>query len=112
PMLQTLFTLLIFAANLVQAAWNEYEEKRDLALDADEVETLQIEAGAGSLDISGAAGDRITVGAVIRVPEADEEEARELIADDMVLSLERNGRRAVLNSWFDRGSGLFGDSPS
>jgi hypothetical protein len=80
-MLQTLLMMIMFVANLVQAAWTGHEEKRDLSLDADGVETLQVEAGAGSLDVTGAAGTRIGVNAFIRVPGADADEGQEITAE-------------------------------
>jgi hypothetical protein len=111
-MLQTLFMLIMFAANLVHAAWTDYEEKRDLSLDADGVETLQIEAGAGSLDVTGVAGiPRIVVAALIRVPDVDADEARRIISEDLVLSLERDGRSAELKGYFEDGGRLSGSSP-
>ncbi|MEX2122691.1 MAG: DUF4097 family beta strand repeat-containing protein [Woeseia sp.] len=110
-MLQTLLMMIMFAANLVQAAWKDYEETRDLSLDAVGVETLQIEAGAGSLDVTGVPGaDRIVVAALIRVPDADADEAREAIADGLVLSLDRDGDRADLRGFFDDNGSLFGSN--
>jgi len=112
-MLQTLLMLIMFAANLVHAAWTDYEEKRDLALDAEGVETLQIEAGAGSLDVTGVAGTtRIVVAALIRVPDADADEARKVLNEDLVLSLDRDGKTADLKGYFENSGRLFGNSPS
>ena len=66
-MLQTLIMMIVFAANLVQAAWKDYEETRELSLDAAGVEALQVEAGAGSLDVTGVAGaGEIEVAALVR----------------------------------------------
>lgn len=112
-MLQTLLMLIMFAANLVHAAWTDYEEERDLSLDAGGVQTLQIEAGAGSLDVTGVAGStRVVVSALIRVPGADADKARQIITEDLVLSLDRDGRSADLKAFFETGKRLFGDSPS
>ena len=112
-MLQTLIMMIMFAANLVQAAWKDYEETRDLSLDAEGVEALQIEAGAGSLDVTGVAGgERIEVAALIRVPQADAEEARELIGDSLILGLDRDGGRAELKGYFEDAGGFFGSSPT
>lgn len=112
-MLQTLLMLIMFAANLVQAAWTDYEEKRDLTLDADGVETLQIEAGAGALEVTGVPGSgRIVVAALIRVPDTDADEAARVIREDLVLTLDRDGRNADLKAFFDNRSRAFGDSPS
>jgi hypothetical protein len=111
-MLQTLLMLVMFAANLVHAAWTDYEEKRELSLNADGVEALQIEAGAGSLDVTGAPGaTKIVVAALIRVPDADADKARQIISEDLVLSLGRDGRNAELKGYFRNSRRLLGNSP-
>jgi hypothetical protein len=111
-MLQTLLMMILFAANLVQAAFNGQEEKRELTIDADGVETLEIEAGAGSLNVSGIAGtNRILVIATIEIPDADADEARQIIEEDLVLSLERDGSRAALDGWFRNSRWSFDESP-
>ena len=109
-MLQTLLMMIMFVANLVQAAWTGHEEERELSLDAEGVETLQVEAGAGSLDITGVAGTDIAVDALIRVPDADVDEAQEIIREHLVLSLDRDGSIADLKAYFEDLS-RFGDSP-
>jgi hypothetical protein len=104
--------LIIFAANLVHAAWTDYEEKRDLSLDAEGVQTLQIEAGAGGLDVTGVPGTtKIVVAALIRVPDADADEAQQILSEDLVLSLDRKGGSADLKAYFEN-SDRFGNSPS
>jgi len=111
-MLQTLLMMILFAANLVHAAFNGQEEKRELSIDADGVETLDIEAGAGSLNVSGIAGtNRILVIATIEVPDADADEARQVIEEDLVLSLGKNGSRADLDGWFRKSRWSFDESP-
>lgn len=111
-MLQTLLMMILFAANLVQAAFTAQEEKRELALDAEAVEILEIEAGAGSLDVTGVPGTgRIFVVATIEVPDADADEARQIINSDLVLGLEREGSRARLAGYFKNGATMFGESP-
>ena len=103
----------MFAASLVHAAWSDHEEARDLALDAAGLDTLRIEAGAGSLKVTGVPdNDRIVVTAVITVPDADPDEAAKVMEERMVLSLERQGGRAELKSYFESGRSWFGDSPS
>jgi hypothetical protein len=105
--------LIMFAANLVHAAWTDYEEKRDLSLDSEGVQTLQIEAGAGGLDVTGVPGTtKIVVAALIRVPDADADEAQQILSEDLVLSLERNGASADLKAYFENSGRLFGNSPS
>lgn len=110
--MRTLLIMLMFAASAVYAAWSDHEEARDLALDAAGLDTLRIEAGAGTLKVTGVPGaDRITVSAIIRVPDADADEAAKIIERDMVLSLEQRGNRAELVSHFESGGGWFRDSP-
>ncbi len=104
-----LIILGMFTASLAQAAWSDYEEKRELNVDADGVEMLSIKAGAGSMDVRGVEGsDAIVVDARIVVPGADEDDAREIIDKDMVLSLETRGAEGLLNAWFDSGFMGFG----
>ena len=50
-------------------AWADYEEVRELSLDSHRIDTLRIEAGAGTLDVVGVAGiTEITVVATIEIP--------------------------------------------
>lgn len=112
-MLQTLLMLIMFAANLVHAAWTDYEEKRDLSLNAEGVETLQVEAGAGGLDVTGVPGTtRIVAAALIRVPDADADKAQRIVRENLVLSLDRDGRNAQLKAYFENSGRLFRESPS
>ena len=84
--------IAMFTASLAQAGGSDYEEVRDLTLDASDVKTLSINAGAGSMDVTGVAGiDAITVKATIVVPDEDEEKALKIIAKKMKLSLDRAG---------------------
>jgi hypothetical protein len=108
-----LLILAMFAGTLTHAAWNDYVEVRDLVLDAGGIETLDIDAGAGSLTVRGRSGaERITVTATINVPGGDEEKARKRIERDMTLKLDRAGDRAVLEAYFDPGLPGWGDQPS
>ena len=105
--MRALLILGLFAGTLAHAAWNDYVEVRDLAVDADQIEALDIDAGAGSLIVRGESGaERITVTATITVPDSDEARARRKIERDMTLTLEPQGDRAVLQAFFE--SGLFG----
>ncbi len=111
--MRNILILIMFAASLADAAWNDYEEVRELALDAGAVAALHIEAGAGSLEITGVSDtDRIRVAALIRVPGADADKAKEALDEHMVLSLLRKGDDAELKSYFDGGGRMFSDSPS
>ncbi len=74
--MRSFIVIVMFVASLAQAGWSEYEEVRDLDLDASGVSQLSIIAGAGSMDVTGIEGlDKITVKATIVVPDEDEEDA-------------------------------------
>lgn len=99
---------------LASTAWADYEEVRELSLDSRGIDTLKIDAGAGSLDVVGASGiTEITVVATIEISGNDDDRAREKIESDMTLSLEKNSDTAELKSWFDGGGWNWGrgDSP-
>lgn len=105
--------LVALSATLTHAAANDYVEVRDFNLDAGSISELEIDAGAGSLDVVGDTGvDAIVVKATITVPGKDEERALEIIERDMTLTLEQTGDRAVLQSYFESGMFSWGDSPS
>ena len=108
----TFLILGMFTVSLANAAWRDYEETRDLTLDAGGIDTVQIEAGAGSLEVRGSAdAAAISVTALIQVPEK-EEKARNVIESDLVLTLERDGDTAVRKSYFDSGGWGWGDRQS
>ena len=110
--MRTFLILGMFSASLANAVWRDYEETRDLTLDAAGIDTVEIEAGAGSLEVRGSAdAEAISVTALIQVPEK-EEKAKEIIESDLVLTLERDGETAVLNGYFESSGWSWGDSPS
>jgi len=99
----------MFTASLANAGWSDYEEVRDLDLDASGISQLSINAGAGSMEVTGVDGlDRITVKATIVVSDEDEEDALKIINKKMTLSLAKNGNAAQLDAWFDDGIMGFG----
>lgn len=102
-MVRSLIVMAMFAASLADAAWNNYQEQRDLDLDATGIDTVDVEAGAGSLDISGVPGSGvIEVQATIEVPDRDDDKARKIIESRLELSLDRQGDKAVLKAYFNR----------
>jgi len=104
--------LAVCAAGLANVAWADYEAVRELSLDSRGIDTLDMDTGAGSLQVVGVAGtDEIVVVATIRVPGRDDDKALRKIESDMVLSLARDGDKAILKSWFDKRMFNFGDSP-
>ena len=81
-----------------------YSEVRDLTLDADGLADFSIQAGAGSLEVTGVEGaDHIQVTALIQLEERDEDRARELIEERAELTLERRGDTGELVAKFDGG---------
>ena len=107
----TIVAVLSLLASGVAAA--DYEEVRELSVDTRGIDMLDVDAGAGSLDIVGEAGaNEITVTATIRVPGRDDERARRRIEEDMTLSLEKDSDTAKLKAYFDSSMWNFGDSPS
>ncbi len=102
--MRSFVVMAMFLASFSHAAWTDYEEERDLSLDAGGIGELDIQAGAGTLDVRGVPGqDAIEVRATIVVADADEEEAARIIAKRMELSLEEHDGKAVLVSDFDSG---------
>jgi len=92
----------IILLGLASSAWADYEEVRELALDTRGIDTLKIDAGAGSMDVVGVAGiTEITVVATIRISGSNDDRAREKIESDMILSLEKDSDTAELNAWFE-----------
>lgn len=112
--MRSLLILTMFVASLADAALNGYEEERELTLDTRGIDMLSIDNGAGSIEITGVSGsNEIVVTATVRVPGNNDDKARKKIADDLVLTLEKDSDIAVLKAYFDEGGFLhFGDSPS
>ena len=93
------FAMLFVGLSTSASAW---EETRNMQLPAAGIDQLTINCGSGSLTVSGRedAAD-ISVRAEIVVERTGREEAREMLEDRLILSLERRGARAVLISEFD-----------
>lgn len=100
--MRSFIVMAMFAVSLAQAGWSDYEEVRNLEIDVDGVSQLSIKAGAGSMDVTGVHGlDKISVKAIIIVPNTDDEKARKVIDKKMNFSLQKKGSEARLNAWFD-----------
>lgn len=110
--MRSLILMAMFAASLADAALNDYQERRDLNLDATGITTVDVEAGAGSLEISGVpVSGVIEVEATIEVPGRDDDKARKIIESQLELTLDRQGDKAVLKAYFDRNFLSMGDEP-
>lgn len=92
--------VLVVSAIEVNAA--EYEEIRVLALDANGLQSLRIDAGAGDLVVIGdSESDEVRVKATIQVPRSNEEKARKKMEKNMRLSLEQHDASAKLVAYFE-----------
>ncbi len=102
--MRTLFISALIFLGVAPANAGDYRESRDLAIDADGVASFFIDAGAGTLDVRGVEGlDRILVNATIVVPDANEQDGREIAARNTRLVLDLDGDAARLESRFDQG---------
>lgn len=113
--MRNVLIIILFIATQATAAWSDYEEVRELSLNTQGIDTLSVDNGAGSIDITGVSGtDEIVVTATVLVPGKNEKKARRKIEGNLVLSLEQVRESAVLKAYFKNGGGLFnfGDSPS
>jgi hypothetical protein len=105
--------LVVLVGGLPGVVLADVEEVRDLRLDTRGIDMLNIDAGAGSLEVVGVGGsDEIAVTATINVQGLSDARARDKIESDMVLTLEKDSGTARLNSYFDSGGWSFGGSPS
>ncbi len=101
-----LFISLIAVTTLLSAA--DSEIKRNLTLDAKNIDQLEVDCGAGFLKIKGSPDtDRISVGAEIIIPNADTDRAQEIINKTMILTLQSFGTKARLEAGFDSKTSFF-----
>lgn len=104
--------LTMFTASLAYADWGDIEEVRHLELDAQSISGIEVESRAGSLEVTGDSGsDLILVTAIIGVPGENKEKADKIIADSLVLTIEKKGDVAILKGYFDEGSWGWDDNP-
>jgi len=109
--------MAVAAASLLAAlpAAAEHTEVIELELKAGAVEHLQIDTGAGPLEITGVPDtDRIRVRAEIRFPDADADEAAEILAERLRLTLEQGIAGAELVAEFNQTGwrAFLGESPT
>lgn len=111
--MRSFIVMAMFVASLGNAAWNGYTEDRDLQLDTHGISAFEVDAGAGLLIVTGEPDlDDIHVTATINVPEKATGKAKEIIASDLRLTLEKVRDRARLEAHFDVSSWSFDDAPS
>jgi hypothetical protein len=103
----------MFVTSFASAGWSDYEEVRDLDLDASGINTVTIHSGSGSMDVRGVAGlDKVAVKARIVVQHKDEGDALQYIEKHMTLTLQQKGSEARLEArfephFFGRGDGAY-----
>lgn len=108
--MRSFIVIAMFTASLAHAGWLEYSEVRDLKVDAEGASELVIDAGAGSLTVTGGtSANTINVTATIQVDESNDDKARNIIETDLTLTLTRDGDRVHLRSFFRDGT-WFGGS--
>ena len=94
--------MAMFAASLAQAESGNYTEVRDLTLQSAGLTEFVIDAGSGSLVVTGIDGAaEIMVTATIIIEDKNEKDALKLIEKRLDLQLERDGDRAELKSGFN-----------
>lgn len=104
--------LTMFIASFAYANWGDFQEERNLELAAQGISGIEIESHAGSLEVTGrSSSDKISVMAIIDVPGHSDEQAKKLIANDLTLTLEQTGDKAILKGFFEEGNWDWGDSP-
>ena len=94
--------IAMVAASLAQAESGNYTEVRDLTLQSAGLTEFVIDAGSGSLVVTGVDGAaEIMVTATIIIEDKNEKDALQLIEKRLDLQLERDGDRAELKSGFN-----------
>jgi DUF4097 and DUF4098 domain-containing protein YvlB len=110
--MRSIIVMAMFVASLTAAAAGDFEEQRELKIDAAGISEVEIDAGAGNLEVTGVAGlDEVKVTATIQVPDHDGDAAREIIESELILTLDKQGDRAVLKAGFEEKFWDSGDSP-
>jgi hypothetical protein len=110
---QNLFIVIavLIVGLAVSGYTHQVEKPLALNLEAEGIKTVEIECGSGYLKIKGVEGlNRIEVDATLVVKGIDEDEIEEFKKDNVELSLEKRGGKAVLLSKIKSGfsvSGLF-----
>jgi len=103
--MKVLFLSIIGILFLTSLAFADYVEEKNLTLAADGLDELEIDCGAGYLDIKGVEGlDQIEVKAEIVLEGYDDDDADEYMDRKMVLDLKKLGDKAELRSYFDDNS--------
>ena len=104
-----IITLLLSLVLAVSLWSSDYKTEKKLTLDADVIETLKINCGAGFLKVRGDQNTTaIEVSAQIYVSHLEKDEAEDFVEKRIRLSLEQRGRHAYLESEYDHKSSFWG----
>ena len=107
--MRSFIVMAMFTASLAEAGWNNYEEVRELSIDAAGLDVLTIDAGAGSMQVRGVERlDEIRVTAHIGVNVSDDSKAQRIIEKRMRLDLAADGSEGHLQAMFERGIPVVG----
>ncbi len=99
------FYFMFFSMTFSSTDRDDYTKEKTLSLSAGNISKFEINCGSGSLEIRGdKRAEKIEVSATIKVRNAPRNRAEELIKEDLELTLEKKGKRAVLISKFHRSS--------
>ena len=85
----------------------DYVKEKTLTLSATDISKLDVDCGSGILIIRGNNTDEIRVEARIKVRNADDDRAEEIIEDDLELDLDKRGGTAQLVSKYKRSISIF-----
>ena len=106
-----MIVMAMFVVTLSHAGSHGYTEVRNLELDAAGLTEMFIEAGAGSMVVTGVEGsNEVVVIATVTVDTNDADDGAKFIEDRLRLTLERDGDRAELTAGFSSGLGWFQDA--
>ena len=109
--MRSLIGLFLIVMTTATAAADDYTETRELDLDVEGIDLLVIKTGAGGLDVRGVEGqDNIMVRATIVIPDADEDDGREVAERELKLGLKASGSKATLVSDFRKTFWGFGSN--
>ena len=93
--------ILIFITAPATASWLNSTETKDLALNSSGVEQLHITSGHGFVVVVGEPGrESISVEAEIEVSASSNKKAAAIKEEYLVLSLQKTGRSATLEGYF------------
>lgn len=101
------FLCFSFTSCVIGGYGYDYVKEKTLTLSAKGISKLDVDCGSGILIIRGDNTDEIRVEARIKVRNADDDRAEEIIDNDLELDLDKRGSTARLISKYERGFSIF-----